>query len=364
MMNEYDIDRAVDIANEHFPHLEKYARFLSDWRDTVNENSDGWAYWSAGRRCADKLAELLSTMKEAVIEDKPLASEKEFIKALTPIKTAATKFKLPVPILGAENDSTKEYVNVVFYYGVKAKDSLIDHCVQNDPPSYWVPAIADFNRSKNLYNLMSMANIDPTSWQTFLVSKFGFDPATPTEEGLLNAGVPEDRIAYAMKDALDQADHWSDPDTFLWQYDNQEPQNITEEQVYEIIAESRGRGIPVIAFRESETEIRNAISADNSIMVSSANGIYVGLCDPFNGYGWSPQNLNQPVYFRPSLEGQLHLVDDDHTIFEYVGPEAYKAKIEATLAAPVMLSTRSQERYHLAPAQLHDERSQGYGHKM
>jgi hypothetical protein len=47
-MNEYEIDRAVAQMEEHAPELAPYAKFLSDWKDTVNNNSDGWAYWQGG----------------------------------------------------------------------------------------------------------------------------------------------------------------------------------------------------------------------------------------------------------------------------------------------------------------------------
>lgn len=41
------------------PVLGPGANYLSEYRDIINENSDGWAYWSHGRKCSDSLSELL-----------------------------------------------------------------------------------------------------------------------------------------------------------------------------------------------------------------------------------------------------------------------------------------------------------------
>lgn len=357
MMNEYEIDEAVALAKEYFPHLEKYAVFLRDWKDTVNENSDGWAHWKAGRQCAESLVRLLGGMKMARHREGEIAPQLEFQKALVPILSAATKLKLPAPVLKA---NSKDLANVVFYYGVGENDNILDHLVQTDPPPHWVPAIANFNGNRNLDNLMSMANISPRDWQNYLIERFKFDPVNPTAEGLLNAGVPADRIEFALESARERAEEWADPDTFLWQSDDTAINNLHEDQVYEVLAESRGRGIPVIAFRAPEDSVKDALSGDNVIMVSSDSGIYVGLCDPVNGYGWSPQQVCDPVCFRPSLEGRVHMVGDNHPIFEHVGPEAYKTWIQSTRAEPVMVSTRSKKRVQLPAPPVVDERYESY----
>lgn len=101
-MNEYEIDEVLDTTRRFFPELAPYAQYLSDWRDTVNDNTDGWAYWRSGTRCADKLSGLLSDLKRCAIESREPADEAQFKKALTPIKTAATKYKLPAPELQFE----------------------------------------------------------------------------------------------------------------------------------------------------------------------------------------------------------------------------------------------------------------------
>lgn len=98
-MNNYEIDEVLDTAKRYFPELAPYAQYLSDWRDTVNDNTDGWAHWRAGTKCADKLSGLLGQLKLCVIESREPPEESEFKKAMTPIKSAATKYKLPAPEL-------------------------------------------------------------------------------------------------------------------------------------------------------------------------------------------------------------------------------------------------------------------------
>lgn len=100
-MNEYEIDDALDMLRAHAPELAPYAKYLADWRDTVNENSDGWPYWKAGRSCAVKLMEAVHGATLALRTSKPLPPEEDFAKALRPIKAAATRLKLPAPVLSA-----------------------------------------------------------------------------------------------------------------------------------------------------------------------------------------------------------------------------------------------------------------------
>ena len=58
-MNTYDIDEAVKLLRDD-PLLGPAARYLAEFRDLINENSDGWAYWSYGTKCADELCKLIS----------------------------------------------------------------------------------------------------------------------------------------------------------------------------------------------------------------------------------------------------------------------------------------------------------------
>lgn len=99
-MNEYEIDHSVSVLSHFGSDKLRFAQYLSDWRDTVNNNSDGWPYWSAGSRAGDKLGALVKKAMDFHLgrsENTP--SEAEFMKALTPIKSAATKHKLTAPEL-------------------------------------------------------------------------------------------------------------------------------------------------------------------------------------------------------------------------------------------------------------------------
>jgi hypothetical protein len=99
IMNEYDVDEILDITQRQFPQFEPYAQFLHDWKETINSNSDGWAYWKAGRGAADKLAGLLDQVKMSMFGRGELPTEAQLRKALTPIRSAATRHNLPVPEL-------------------------------------------------------------------------------------------------------------------------------------------------------------------------------------------------------------------------------------------------------------------------
>lgn len=98
-LNEYDIDEVLDITRQRFPEFEKYAQFLYDWKETINNNSDGWAYWKAGRGAADKLAGHLSSLKMSLFGRGEIPTDEQFRKSLAPIRAAATKHGLPAPEL-------------------------------------------------------------------------------------------------------------------------------------------------------------------------------------------------------------------------------------------------------------------------
>lgn len=93
-MNEMDIDQAVERFKAH-PVLGKYARFLSAFRDEVNAHSDGWAYWKAPAKAADRLMTLMNGHLFSGMGAYPRMqepSEAEFKKTLTPIKAFYAKY--------------------------------------------------------------------------------------------------------------------------------------------------------------------------------------------------------------------------------------------------------------------------------
>lgn len=98
-MNEYEVDEIVDITRTHFPDIAPYAQFLHDWKETINDNSDGWAYWKAGRGAADKLATLLNGAKMSAYGRGEVPTVEQLRKSLAPIRSVATKHGLPAPEL-------------------------------------------------------------------------------------------------------------------------------------------------------------------------------------------------------------------------------------------------------------------------
>jgi hypothetical protein len=98
-MNEYEVDEVLDITRNRHPELEPYAQFLYDWKETINTNSDGWAYWKAGRGAADKLVNLLNGVKMAAYGRGELPTVEQLRKSLAPIRAAATRHGLPAPEL-------------------------------------------------------------------------------------------------------------------------------------------------------------------------------------------------------------------------------------------------------------------------
>jgi hypothetical protein len=99
-MNEPEIDDAMDVIAYHEPELARFAKYLGDWREVVNSNSDGWHSWKAGPAAAGKLQDLVKRTTDVIRgRGGDLPTEKEFMKTLSPIKACATKFKLTAPEL-------------------------------------------------------------------------------------------------------------------------------------------------------------------------------------------------------------------------------------------------------------------------
>jgi N12 class adenine-specific DNA methylase len=81
-LNRMDIDEAVDRHKNH-PVLAKATKFLSDFRDEVDDHSDGWPHWKLPGHAAQKLMDL--------IQHPELATEEGLRAALGPIKAFYTK---------------------------------------------------------------------------------------------------------------------------------------------------------------------------------------------------------------------------------------------------------------------------------
>lgn len=110
-LNEGEIDQMVERL-KHYPYQEflPYIQFLSDWRDIVNQNSDGWCYWRIASKSAEKLQTLIHDLDCWIryggdaphrLPQLPKPSHEQFRKALTSIRSFATRHKLQVPELKA-----------------------------------------------------------------------------------------------------------------------------------------------------------------------------------------------------------------------------------------------------------------------
>lgn len=100
-MNEHDIHNMVSITRNYKPEFFKYALYLDHFKEIINENSDGWAHWSPPLRAAKKLMELLLQTRSAMrgVHNVEFPTHAQFKKALTPIKSFATRKGLPAPTL-------------------------------------------------------------------------------------------------------------------------------------------------------------------------------------------------------------------------------------------------------------------------
>jgi hypothetical protein len=73
-MNAYEIEAAV-IRISGPPRLAKAARFLKDFKDLIDEISDGWPYWSYGTRCSEALQGIVSNGVWPANAEPPPAAE-------------------------------------------------------------------------------------------------------------------------------------------------------------------------------------------------------------------------------------------------------------------------------------------------
>lgn len=99
-MNESDIDDAIRILSDAGSPIAPYAEYLGEWRDIINDNSDGWVYWRVGHNAANKLCEQVEAALNyhrgwANREGEP--SVEAVRRTLAPIKAAATRHGLPQP---------------------------------------------------------------------------------------------------------------------------------------------------------------------------------------------------------------------------------------------------------------------------
>jgi hypothetical protein len=88
-MNEADIEWAYQ-RRHACPNVRKGVTLLYRLMTSINEQSDGWAYWTAGSRSADKLTELLKTAGNLSYGTSGTISAEALKKAITPIRRMVT----------------------------------------------------------------------------------------------------------------------------------------------------------------------------------------------------------------------------------------------------------------------------------
>jgi len=96
-MNDYDIARAEDKFADH-PVLGPAVQTLVNLRDAANANSDGWAYWPAPARAANKLMELIENGDRFDYEREDATPDK-LATALRPIKAFRTRHGIDFEIV-------------------------------------------------------------------------------------------------------------------------------------------------------------------------------------------------------------------------------------------------------------------------
>ncbi len=126
-MNNWEIDEKANRYQNH-PVLGPASKFLQDFKDVINANSDGWPYWKPASRAATKLMELVST------QDPSSVTEAQVKAAMTPIKAFCTKHakdNITCPMLpGSEKTSTRYVLVKVTISHPESVDpnDIIDNC--------------------------------------------------------------------------------------------------------------------------------------------------------------------------------------------------------------------------------------------
>jgi hypothetical protein len=91
-MNQYEIESAAR-CNHVCPNVRKGVRLLFNLMQSVNEQSDGWAYWKAPQAAVEKLIALLQTAGNLNYGTSGTISEADLRKAITPIRAMVTRQK-------------------------------------------------------------------------------------------------------------------------------------------------------------------------------------------------------------------------------------------------------------------------------
>lgn len=88
-MNQHDIECANSCKHE-CPNVRRGVRLLYRLMNSINAQSDGWAYWKAGYSSANKLAELLKTAGNLSYGTTGSITSAQLKAAITPIRRMET----------------------------------------------------------------------------------------------------------------------------------------------------------------------------------------------------------------------------------------------------------------------------------
>lgn len=88
-MNQAEIENAYERRHE-CPNVRKGIKLLYRLMTAINEQSDGWAYWRAGSKSADKLSDLLKTAGNLSYGTSGTITPAALKAAITPIRRMVT----------------------------------------------------------------------------------------------------------------------------------------------------------------------------------------------------------------------------------------------------------------------------------
>lgn len=111
-MNQHDIEM-LNSRTHACPNVQKGVQLLYRLMQAVNQQSDGWAYWHAPAKAADKLMDLIRTAGNIWYDTSGTITDKQLKDAITPIRRMVT----------VQREKQKQYGNT-FDFDV---DAALEH---------------------------------------------------------------------------------------------------------------------------------------------------------------------------------------------------------------------------------------------
>lgn len=91
-MNQSEIEWA-NTRNHQCPNVRKGLKLLLRLMQAINNQSDGWPYWTAGSKSSENLQKLLHTAGNLNHDTHGEITAAQLRKAITPIRTMVTRQK-------------------------------------------------------------------------------------------------------------------------------------------------------------------------------------------------------------------------------------------------------------------------------